>query len=124
LIRQPGRFDDPRIHMAVNCASKGCPALRDEAFLADKLSAQLDDGVSRFLSDTSRNRIENNTILVSKIFDWYESDFVKNSGSLLNWLRKNQSSLASNIDQKNTINSQDPDIKFLDYDWGLNRLEH
>ena len=110
--------------MAVNCASKGCPALRDEAFLADKLSAQLDDGVSRFLSDTSRNRIENNTILVSKIFDWYESDFVKNSGSLLNWLRKNQSSLASNIDQKNTINSQDPDIKFLDYDWGLNRLEH
>jgi hypothetical protein len=124
LIRQPGRFDDPRIHMAVNCASKGCPALRGEAFTADKLNAQLDDGVSRFLSDKSRNRIEKNTIFVSKIFDWYESDFVKNSGSLLNWLRKNQSSLASNTDHKNTINGQDPDIKFLDYDWGLNRLEH
>ena len=39
------------MHYAVNCASIGCPALRDEAFVAERLDAQLDDGVRRFLGD-------------------------------------------------------------------------
>ena len=56
MIRAPGSFDEPRIHMAVNCASIGCPALRNEAYVADKLDAQLENSVVRFLSDHSRNR--------------------------------------------------------------------
>ncbi|MGL6111795.1 MAG: DUF547 domain-containing protein, partial [Rubrivivax sp.] len=32
MLRKRGRFDDPRVHFAVNCASIGCPALREEAF--------------------------------------------------------------------------------------------
>ena len=56
IIRKPGAFDDPRIHMAVNCASIGCPMLREEAYVGARLDAQLDDQVIRFLSDRSRNR--------------------------------------------------------------------
>ena len=41
-LRTKGRFDDPRVHFAVNCASIGCPMLREEAFVADRLDAQLD----------------------------------------------------------------------------------
>jgi hypothetical protein len=29
MIRAPGHFDEPRIHFALNCASIGCPMLRN-----------------------------------------------------------------------------------------------
>ena len=41
MLRRRGRYDDPRVHFAVNCASIGCPALREEAFAAERLDAQL-----------------------------------------------------------------------------------
>jgi hypothetical protein len=46
------------VHAAVNCASIGCPALRPEAFTADRLEAQLDDGMQRFMADRTRNRFQ------------------------------------------------------------------
>ena len=69
MIRAPGAFDELRIHAAVNCASIGCPMLRDEAFAADRLDAQLEDGMRRFLADRTRNRFDaaGNTLSVSKI---------------------------------------------------------
>lgn len=42
LIRGSGRYQDPRIHFAVNCASIGCPALRAEAYTGAKINQQLD----------------------------------------------------------------------------------
>jgi len=35
-------FKEPRIHFAVNCASIGCPALREEPYRAEKLNDQLE----------------------------------------------------------------------------------
>ena len=55
-IRARGAYDDPRIHFAVNCASIGCPMLREEAYVAERLDRQLEEQVARFLSDRSRNR--------------------------------------------------------------------
>ncbi|MGE5616766.1 MAG: DUF547 domain-containing protein, partial [Bacillota bacterium] len=78
-LRAPGVYDEPRVHVAVVCASIGCPMLRNEAFVADKLDAQLDDAMRRFMSDRSRNRYNPATrsLEVSKIFDWYGKDFEK-----------------------------------------------
>src|SRR5438094_1651127 len=78
-LRKEGVYDDPRVHVAVVCASIGCPMLRNEAFTADKLDAQLEDGMRRFLSDRTRNRYNPQTkrLEVSKIFDWYGKDFEK-----------------------------------------------
>jgi hypothetical protein len=56
LIRQKGVYDDPRIHLAIVCASIGCPALRNEAYTTDKIDGQLDDNIKSFLSDRTRNR--------------------------------------------------------------------
>ena len=56
MIRTPGAFDDPRIHVAVVCASIGCPMLRDEAFTAEKLGSPLAANPRRFLAHPSRNR--------------------------------------------------------------------
>ena len=74
-LRKPGAYDDPRIHYAVNCAAIGCPMLREEAYVAARLEAQLDEQAVRFLSDRSRNRYRDGRLEVSKIFDWFEEDF-------------------------------------------------
>lgn len=68
-------YNDPRIHFAMNCANIGCPALRHEADVADRLNGQLEDATQKFLSDRTRNWIESDTLKVSGIFNWYGQDF-------------------------------------------------
>jgi hypothetical protein len=65
------------VHFAVNCASIGCPALREEAFVAARLDAQMDEQTLRFMSDRTRNRYnaQRGRLELSKIFDWYGEDF-------------------------------------------------
>jgi Protein of unknown function, DUF547 len=77
MLRERGRFDDPRVHFGVNCASIGCPPLREEAFVAERLDAQLDEQALRFMSDRTRNRFDAaaRRLELSKIFDWYGDDF-------------------------------------------------
>ncbi len=121
-IRAPGAFDEPRIHMAANCASIGCPALRNEAFVADTLDAQLEDSVVRFLSDRSRNRFNAQTsrLEVSKIFDWYGKDFSSRSGSVAAWLARYADKLADDAKTGASIRDAKVRLAFLDYDWALN----
>lgn len=122
LVRAPGAFDEARIHMAANCASVGCPALRNEAYTGDKLDAQLDDSVARFLSDHSRNRYNagSGKLEVSKIFDWYGKDFAARAGSLEAWLAKHADKLSGDPKQQQVIRDGKAKIDFLDYDWALN----
>jgi hypothetical protein len=122
LIRAPGAFDDPRIHMAANCASIGCPALRNEAYAGDKLDSQLDDSVSRFLSDRSRNRYDTQSgkLEVSRIFDWYGKDFAAREGSVEAWLAKHADKLTGEAKLQQLIRDRKAKLDFLDYDWALN----
>ena len=76
ILRKPGAYNEVRVHYAVNCASIGCPSLREEAFTADKLGAQLEEQAVRFLSDRSRNRYANGRLEVSNIFNWFKEDLV------------------------------------------------
>ena len=122
MIRKPGDFDDPRIHMAVNCASIGCPALRPEAYVAPRLDAQLDDAVERFLRDRSRNRAEEKALRVSKIFDWYADDFVKHSGSVAAWLAPYATQLSDEPAIQDAVSAGALRVRYLDYDWALNDL--
>ncbi len=125
LIRAPGAFDDARIHMAANCASVGCPALRNEAYAGDKLDAQLEDSVARFLSDHTRNRFnaEASKLEVSGIFDWYGKDFAARAGSLEAWLAKYADKLSGDPKHQQVIRDSKAKIDFLDYDWALNDLK-
>jgi len=68
--------EEPRIHFAVNCASYSCPALRNEAYTAERLEKQLTDATKIFLADTRKNNVANSErIVISKIFQWYSTDF-------------------------------------------------
>ena len=123
LIRAPGRYDDPRIHFAVNCASIGCPALRPEAFTGERLDAQLEDAAKMFLSDRTRNRLEGKTLRVSSIFKWYRGDFEKGwrgASSLPAFLALYRQALGLDETAAGRLASGGIDIDFLDYDWRLN----
>jgi hypothetical protein len=108
MLRKKGAYDDPRVHYAVNCASIGCPMLREEAYGAARLEAQLDEQAARFLSDRSRNRFRDGRLEVSKIFDWFTEDFAP--------LEKYFARYAKTLDYP----GGDVPIRFLDYDWSLN----
>ncbi len=125
LIRTPGAFDDPRIHAGVVCASIGCPMLRPEAFTAEKLDAQLDDGMNRFLSDRTRNRFDASSgkLQVSRIFDWYGKDFEKGHkgyDSLKAAFARHAAQLAATPEAQARLRKGDYTLDFLDYDWKLN----
>jgi len=51
------KFDDARIHAAINCTSFSCPRLRAEAYTAEKLEDQLDDAMRTFINDPLRNGV-------------------------------------------------------------------
>ena len=125
MIRNPGDYDEPRIHFAVNCASIGCPALLNEAFTSEKLETQLETVTHAFLADRSRNRFNASTgrLEVSKIFDWYGDDFERGWGgwhSLDQFFAQYADSLADTPQTKNKLLAGDNRIRFLKYDWALN----
>ncbi|MEE4359352.1 MAG: DUF547 domain-containing protein [Desulfococcaceae bacterium] len=126
MIREPGVYDDPRIHTAVNCASVGCPALRSEAFVPEKLDTQLEDSMRNFLKDSSRNRYRKGNLEVSKVFDWYREDFqkgYKGIHSLRAFFARYAHLLSTVPAEQEQIRQQKADIIFLDYDWSLNDVK-
>ena len=119
-LRKPGAYDEPRLHFAVNCASIGCPMLREEAYVAERLEAQLEEQARRFLSDRSRNRFvggpNGGRLEVSKIFDWFKEDF----GVRERFFAKYAAQLADGAGQQKLVADGRAPISFLDYDWSLN----
>ena len=103
------KFKDPRIHFAVNCASYSCPALRNEAYSAEKLDQQLTDATKRFLADDRKNQISAQKINISKLFFWYKGDFTK-KGSVIDFINA-YSSVRVN---------KDAAVNYQDYLWNLN----
>jgi len=110
-------FSDARVHAAVNCASLGCPPLAQEAFVARKLDEQLDRQVRAWIA-SDRNVLDQGAgkLRLSKIFDWFEEDFIREAGSVRAWVAKYAP------DAARTWLSSDAKIKVshLDYSWKLN----
>lgn len=117
MIRK--QFNEPRIHFAVNCASVGCPALRNEAFVAAQLEKQLEDAALSFISDKIRNRYnpETQQLELSSIFKWYGDDFPKKYESLEAFLAPR---ITSNLEHQRIIRDKKVHVSYLDYDWSLN----
>jgi hypothetical protein len=115
-----GKFGEEQIHFAVNCASESCPVLRSEAYTGAKLGAQLREQAEAFLRDSTRNHIklEGNTLYLSKIFEWYRSDFESKKGSLLKYIAQFFSG-----EERERLESGNITIKFLDYNWNLNEAK-
>ena len=116
-------YSEPRIHVAVNCASIGCPALFPEAFTAARMDALLDDGMVRFLGDRTRNRMANGKLEVSQIFKWFREDFEKgNKGfaKLEDVFAKYADQLTDVPADRDKLRAKTVAVSNLEYDWSLN----
>ena len=113
------KFNEPRIHFAINCASIGCPALRPEAYVASRLSAQLEEQTQLFIGDASRNEIRDNQLYISKIFDWFAQDFEKSHGSVEKFIA---AYITKDDEVAQKIRNQKFKIKYTKYDWKLNEV--
>ena len=105
-------FDEPRIHFAINCASVSCPPLRNEAYTAGRLDAQLEDQARQFINDPARNELHPDEPRLSRIFSWFSGDFEKN-GTLVEFINR----------YAETQIAEDANIRYMPYDWGLNDVE-
>lgn len=107
---------DARIHFAIVCASIGCPPLRSGAYTANKLGEQMDESARIFFATKSKFKVEGNTVYLSKIFDWFKSDFGTKPAEVL----KSLASYAPNAEAKKLMLSGKAQISYLDYDWSIN----
>ena len=125
LIRGSKRYNEPRIHFAVNCASIGCPALRNKAYRGEILESQLETATRLFLADRSRNRLTAESLQLSAIFKWYRDDFEsgwRGIESLEQFIAAYADTMTMEADQLQALKGGNLEIKFLDYDWQLNRV--
>ncbi len=103
------KYNDPRIHFALVCASISCPKLQRDAYTGASLNTQLDNAGKEFLNDKAKNNIAADKASLSKYFSWYKGDF-KQNGSMTDFINKYSST-------KMNANTR---ISYLDYNWGLN----
>ena len=108
------KYKDPRVHFAINCASKGCPPLRSEPYRGDVLDQQLDEMARAFINDPRRNRLEGKRLHVSPIFKWFKEDF---NDDIVGFFQEYaQGDLKKKLDSSH----KEIKVKYLSYDWSLN----
>lgn len=103
-------FNDPRIHFALVCASLSCPKLQRFAYTAEKLDDQLEQAARAFINEPFRNDVHQNPIQLSKLLDWYWTDFRDTYEDRYQLIQQYAD------DPINTGH----EIEFLEYDWNLN----
>ncbi len=105
------KMGEPRVHFAINCASYSCPKLQNTAFTAGNLEKLLDKGAREFVNSDKNDLSDANNPKLSKIFDWYKSDFTDSGESLITYINRYAS----------TKIASDASIDYLDYNWSLNK---
>ena len=100
-------YKEPRLHLALVCAAKGCPPLRSEAYTWKRLGKQLDDQARVYLASPAGLVINRKKGIasISSIFKWYGKDF---------------SSVPSFVEKYSKESTKQLKIRYLDYDWSLN----
>jgi len=108
------KFGEPRVHCALNCASRSCPPLNRESFQADKLDAQLETLAVAFVNSPKGvdYSAEKNTAALSAIFNWYKDDFKAVDGPMAFINQRRKPPLPNDVK-----------IVYQDYDWSLNEVK-
>jgi hypothetical protein len=100
-------FQEPRVHFAVNCASRSCPPLKATLWTSNGLDGQFDSAAKAYLTANPLG-FDASSGKVSQIFEWYAADFGGADGvrAFIKNYRKPPAKLT-----------------FLTYDWTLNAIK-
>ena len=114
IIRPMG---DPRIHFAVNCASRSCPSIASEPYVGERVDQQLDRAVRYFIGDPRHFALHRGDarLVVNKVLDWYKDDFGGIDG-----LKTFFAAYLAEPDATLLREDESVDVSFFDYDWTLN----
>jgi len=127
-----GRFDDPRLFLALSKASVAGPPLRNEPYYGSRLYAQLDEQAGKFLSSPQAFRIdrEKKVVYLNAIFrpKWYGNEFISKYGIDKKYKDHDSCARAVLNFAANYISQQDAaflevesySVKYINYDWRLN----
>lgn len=111
------KMNEPRIHVAIVCASVSCPDLRLEAYTVTKLDEQLDDQMEMFLQSREKGmRLDEkkNRVYISSIFKWFKEDF-ESKGGVVKYI-----SQYTHGEEKKVLNNSKLKISYMDYNWDIN----
>ena len=120
------KYQDPRIHFFLNCASESCPVARPGLPVGDDLDQLLAQAAIDFINDSENVAVDhdNKVVQLSTIFKWYKDDFVNHvrlDGELVgNGLIAYVSRYASDELAAGLTQAGDYEVQFREYDWGLN----
>lgn len=108
------KYPSPLIHYMVNCASIGCPNLKNSLWEAKTLDADRDAAARVFVNSLRGAKVTSKGLVVSSIYDWFQEDFGGSKAGVLEHL-----SQYATGDLKAAIDGG-AKIKSFDYDWTLN----
>ena len=111
------KMNEPRIHVAIVCASVSCPDLRREAYSAGKLNEQLDDQMEKFLRSREKGMKldeRKNRVYLSAIFKWFAEDF-ESRGGVLKYIGQYVTA-----EERKVLNNSKIKISYLYYNWKIN----
>lgn len=127
VLRQ--NFNEPRIHMALVCAAKSCPYLRQEPYTGDRLDEQLTEQTQRFLNHPEGFAIDpkDQKVELSAIFNWFGKDWIKSYQVSSGYQGNDQEKAVLNFvgeylspEQQAFLEQGDYQIRYFNYDWSLN----
>ena len=111
------KMNEPRIHVAIVCASVSCPDLRQEVYSAGKLNEQLDDQMEKFLRSRGKGMKldeQKNRVYLSAIFKWFAEDF-ESRGGVLKYIGQYVTA-----EERKVLNNSKIKISYLHYNWNIN----
>jgi len=108
------KFPSPLIHYMVNCASVGCPNLKDGVWRAETMDVEREQAARDFINSSRGVSIDGNDLKVSSIYKWFKQDFGSSKDNVLAHIND-----YANADLKAAIASG-ARIDGYDYDWALN----
>ena len=107
-------WNDPRTHYALNCASYSCPNLQKQVYTGKMLKHMLTQAAKEYVNNPRGVLIKNKQLIVSSIYNWYQSDFGSNEQDVINHLKYYaKPALRQQLSQFHSISS-------YEYNWQLN----
>jgi hypothetical protein len=111
------QLEDARVGFALCRGTLGGPTLREEAYTAERLDAQLEDQAKRFFADRNKFQLDKRGefMRLSKVFRWEQRHIVRIEGAILKFLARYVPPEDAELVQSGTLS-----IRFSRYDTDLN----
>ena len=118
------RTKEPRIHFALNCGARSCPAVK--LYTAEAVHEELRLAALGFLEAADNCRVERaaHTLWLSKIFSWYEKDFGESAAAIAaavaEWLRGEPKAELQAMLAEAARGGHKVKVRHVRYDWSSN----